>query len=37
MTRKQSDEAQVNEIIESEIRVVEPSQAVFGENTDKEH
>ena len=37
MPRKQSDEAQVNEIIETEIRVVEPSQAVFGENTDKEH
>ena len=37
MPRKQSDKAQGNEIPETEIRVVEPSQALFGENTDKEH
>ena len=37
MPRKQSDEAQVNDISETEIRVVEPSQALFGENTDKEN
>ena len=35
--RKISNEAQVNEISETEIGVVEPSQALFGENTDKEH
>ena len=37
MPRKQSNEAQVNEIPETEIRVAEPSQALFGQNTDKEH
>ena len=37
MPRKQSDEAQFNETPETEIRVVEPSQALFGESTDKEH
>ncbi len=37
MPRKQSNEAQVSEIPETEIGVVEPSQAVFGEITDKEH
>ena len=37
MPRKQSDEAQFNEISETEIRVVEPSQALFSENTDKEN
>ena len=35
--RKISNEAQVNEISETKIGVVEPSQALFGENTDKEH
>ena len=34
---KKSNEAQFNEISETEIGVVEPSQALFGENTDKEH
>ena len=29
--------SQVNEISETEIGVVEPSQALFSENTDKEH
>ena len=37
MPRKQSNEAQVNEIPEKEVGVVEPSQSLFGENTDKEH
>ena len=37
MPRKQSNEAQVSKIPETEIGVVEPSQAVFGEITDKEH
>ena len=31
------NEAQVNEISETELGVVEPSQALFNENTDKEH
>ena len=35
--RKNSDGAQVNENSETDIGVVEPSQAIFGENTDKEH
>ena len=35
--RKISNEAQVNEISETKIGAVEPSQALFGENTDKEH
>ena len=34
---KQSNEAQVKEIPETEIGVAEPSQALFGKNTDKEH
>ena len=37
MPRKKSAEYQVNEVPEAEIGVVEPSQALFGENTDKEH
>ena len=37
MPGKQSDEAQVNEIAETEIRVVEPAQALFEKNKDKEH
>ena len=37
MPRKKSNEAQVDEITEAEIGVVEPSQALFNENTDKEH
>ena len=37
MPRKKSNEAQVDEITEAEIGVVEPSEALFGENTDKEH
>ena len=37
MPSKKSNEAQVNEISETEIGVAEPSQALFGENTDKEH
>ena len=35
--RKISNAAQVNEISETKIGVVEPSQALFDENTDKEH
>ena len=35
--RKISNETQVNEISETKIGVVEPSQALFGENTEKEH
>ena len=35
MPRKQSNEAQVNEVPETEIGVAEPSQALFGQNTDK--
>ena len=35
--RKNSNEAQVSEVSETEIGLVEPSQALFGENTDKEH
>ncbi len=35
--RKISNETQVNEISQTKIGVVEPSQALFGENTDKEH
>ena len=34
---KNSNEAQVNEVSETEIGVLEPSQALFSENTDKEH
>ena len=37
MPVKQSNEAQVKEIPEKEIGVEEPSQALFGQNTDKEH
>ena len=37
MPIKQSNEAQVKEITETEIGVAEPSQALFGQNTDKEH
>ena len=37
MPSKNPNEAQVNEISETEIGVVEPSQALFNENTDKEH
>ena len=37
MPRKKSNEAQVDEITEAEIGVVEPSQALFNESTDKEH
>ena len=37
MPTKQSNEAQVKEIPEIEIGVTEPSQALFVENTDKEH
>ena len=37
MPIKQSNEAQVTEIPETEIGVSEPAQALFGENTDKEH
>ena len=37
MPSKKSNEAQVSEISETEIGVVEPSQALFNENTDKEH
>ena len=37
MPTKQSNVAQVKEIPETEIGVVEPSQALFGQNTDKEH
>ena len=37
MPSKKSSEAQVNEISETELGVVEPSQALFNENTDKEH
>ncbi|MDC3017399.1 DUF1013 domain-containing protein [Paracoccaceae bacterium] len=37
MPSKKSNEAQVNDISETEIGVVEPSQALFNENTDKEH
>ena len=37
LPRKISNEAQVNEISETKIGFVEPSQALFGENTDKEH
>ena len=35
--RKNSNETPVNEVSETEIGVVEPSQALFGDNTDKEH
>ena len=35
--RKISNEAQVNEISETKISAVDPSQALFGENTNKEH
>ena len=37
MPVKQSNEAQVKEVPETEIGVAEPSQAIFGQNTDKEH
>ena len=37
MPSKIPNEAQVNEISETELGVVEPSQALFNENTDKEH
>jgi len=37
MPSKNPNEAQVNEISETELGVVEPSQALFNENTDKEH
>ena len=37
MPSKKFSEAQVSEISETKIGVVEPSQALFGENTDKEH
>ena len=37
MPIKQSKEAQVKEVPETEIGVAEPSQALFGQNTDKEH
>ena len=37
MPIKQSNEALVNEVPETERGVAEPSQALFGENTDKEH
>ena len=37
MPSKNPNEAQVNEISETELGVVEPSQALFSENTDKEH
>ena len=37
MPSKNPKEAQVNEVSETEIGVVEPSQALFDENTDKEH
>ena len=37
MPSKNPNEAQVNEISETEIGVAEPSQALFNENTDKEH
>ncbi len=37
MPRKKSNESQVNEIPETEIGVVEPSEALFGEKIDKEH
>ena len=37
MPKKQANEAQVNEIPETEIGVVEPSQVLFGEKTDREH
>ena len=37
MLSKNPNEAQVNEISETELGVVEPSQALFNENTDKEH
>ena len=36
MLSKNPNEAQVNEISETELGVVEPSQALFNENTDKE-
>ena len=37
MPSKNPNDAQVNEISETELGVVEPSQALFNENTDKEH
>ena len=37
MPSKNPKEAQVNEVSETELGVVEPSQALFNENTDKEH
>ncbi len=37
MPSNKSNEAQVNETSETEIGVVEPSQALFNVNTDKEH
>ena len=37
MPSKKSSEAQVSELPETEIGVSEPAQALFGENTDKEH
>ena len=37
MPIKQSNESQVKEITETEIGVAEPSQALFGQNTDKEY
>ena len=37
MPSNKSNEAQVNETSETEIGVIEPSQALFNENTDKEH
>jgi hypothetical protein len=37
MPIKQSNEAQVKEMPETEMGVAEPSQALFDENTDKEN
>ena len=37
ISSKNPNEAQVNEISETELGVIEPSQALFNENTDKEH
>ena len=37
ISRKNSNEVQVNDISKTEIGVGEPSQALFGENPDKDH